>query len=347
MQPIARLLLRLGDLGTGLAGLITARSGNKGQCGPHGILPVSPSRRTPLGDTSKSRPRIEDIVRQSFEPGAGGKLTLTAAVGDVEVKAVEANAVTVEIVRRVDAADQAEAARLLENLIVEAAQQDRDVTVGARFRPDTTDDERRRISLHFQISVPRRYNLDVSTVGFFRAGDLQGDLQVETAGGAITLGHVEGAVVATSSGGEINLARVDGEAIVNSAGGRLTVGQLAGPLKAHTAGGCVSIEDAAGALEAETGGGSFKAYFSRQPPAASSIHTAGGRIEISLAQSVGVELDAAATNGRVISDYAEAAGPKSKRNALQVSINGGGPTLILRSSDGHIYLKSRPPAGPK
>src|SRR5205085_11703522 len=259
----------------------------------------------------KRRPWIEDTARHSFEPWTGGKLTLTAAVGDVEVKAVNSNAVTIEIVRRVYADEQEAAARLLEKLLVEVAQQDQDVTVRVRLRRDTAADERRRISLHVQIFVPRHYNLDVSTVGCFRADDLQGEVKVATAGGDISLGHIQGAVIAASAGGRIDLARVDGEVVVNSAGGKLRAGQLTGSVKLDTAGGSVSIEDAGGALEVATDGGSFTAHLSRQPPAASNINTAGGRLVLSLAQRVGVELDAAATHGRVRFDDAESAGPKS------------------------------------
>ncbi|HEX7317728.1 MAG TPA: DUF4097 family beta strand repeat-containing protein [Pyrinomonadaceae bacterium] len=270
------------------------------------------------GGAGERRPRVEDIDRRTFDAGAGGKLTLAAPIGDVEVAAEETNVVTVEILRRVQADDRGEATRLLANLLVETEQQGRDVTVRLRFRRETPDDERRRVGLRFQVSVPRGYNLDVSTVGSFRIGDLQGGVSVETNGGDISIGRVSGDVVAASSGGRVKIAAADGAS------------------KLTTDGGSVSIESA-GAVEAETGGGPFKATLARQPRTDSSISTSGGQIELSIGPGVGVELDAAAADGRVSSDYDEAAG--HKRNSLRAAIGGGGPRLVLRSAGGSIRVR--------
>jgi|GEM_PF-1706852 len=269
----------------------------------------------------KRRPRVEDTVTRSFRTGEGGRLTLAAAIGDVEVVAAETDAVRLDILRSVDAGGREEAARLLGNLLVEATQQDRDVTVSVRFRRETPDDERRRVNLRFQITVPRSYNLDVRTVGSFNAGDLQGSVSVETAGGDVSLGRVQGGVAASSAGGRVRVAGVGG------------------PLKLETGGGPVTVENAAASLEADTGGGPFRAALNGQPQAASSVRTSGGRIELSIGEGVGVELDAAASGGRVASEYDEAAGPKSKRDALRAAINGGGPALVLRSDGGSISLR--------
>ena len=298
MKTTASALLLLGILLTGRAG--------------------SPAQ----GGAGERRPRVEDADRRTFDAGAGGKLTLAAPVGDVEVAAEETDVVTVEILRRVQADDRGEAARLLANLLVETEQQGRDVTVRVRFRRETPDDERRRVGLRFQISVPRSYGLDVSTVGSFRVGDLQGGVSVETNGGDISLGRVSGEVVAASSGGRVRIAGADGAS------------------KLTTDGGSVSIESA-GAVEAETGGGHFKATLSRQPQSDSSISTSGGKIELSIGPGVGLELDAEAADGRVTGEYDEAAGPK--RNSLRMTVGGGGPRLVLRSAGGSIRL-GKPPA---
>lgn len=274
----------------------------------------------------KRRPRVEDTVTHTFETGAGGRLALAAAIGDVEVVAAETNVVKLDILRSVDAAGQEEAARVLGNLLVETSQQGRDVTVRVRFRRETPDDERRRVNLRFRISVPRSFNLDVSTVGSFRAGDLRGGVRVETAGGDITLGRIQGEVVATSAGGRVSVVGAEG------------------PLKLATGGGPASVEDAASTVEAETAGGPFRATLSAQPRSASSIRTSGGRIELRIGEGVGVELDAAASGGHIASEYGEPAGRKSKRDALRAAINGGGPALVLRSDGGGINLV-RGPAG--
>lgn len=319
MQIITGALLLLGILVSGRAGSLAQRASG----GPHGCAgghtpsfgPGSPEQ----GGPGAHRPRVEDAVRHTFKAGEGGKLTLDAAVGDVEVSASEGRAVTVEIVRRVEADDRGEAARLLENLLVEKEQQGADVVVRVRFRRETPDDERRRVGLRFQINVPPSYSLDVETVGSLRAGDLRGGVRVETSGGDISLGRVGGEVNAVSSGGSV---RIEG------AGGTSRV---------STGGGAVSILEAA-AVEAETGGGSFRATLSRQPQADSHVSTSGGKIELGIGPGVGVELDAQAADGRVSSEEDEAGGRRAKRNSLRAAVNGGGPLLVLRSAGGSIRL---------
>jgi hypothetical protein len=333
MQIIPSTLLLLGILVTGRAGsgmaAVSAMHGSAGDAreGAKSLIPSFMFGALARTGSDKHRSRVEDTVSHSFNAVAGGKLTLASAIGDVEVVTSDTNVVTVEILRRVDADDKQEAARLLSNLLVETAQQNGNVTVRVRFRRETPDDERRRIRLRFQVSIPRTYNLDVSTVGFFKAGDLQGNVSAETSGGDISLGRIQGEVIAATSGGHVRIEATSG------------------PVKLTTAGGPVSIENAASAIEAETGGGSFKAHLSRQPQSNSTIQTSGGKISLSIEQGVGVELDALATNGHIVSEYDETAKPKSRRDSLRTAVNGGGPVLVLRSEGGSIYLGKRSPEG--
>jgi hypothetical protein len=291
-----------------------------------GVLAAGHHGARAQGGAGERGPRVEETDRRTFDAGAGGRLTLAAPVGDVEVVAEETNVVTVEILRRVRAGDRGEAARLSANLVVETGQEGGDVTVRVSFRRETPDDERRRVGLRFRISVPRSYNLDVSTVGSFRVGDLRGGVSVETNGGDVSVGRVSGDVVVASGGGRVRIAGADGAS------------------KLTTEGGAVSLESA-GAVEAETGGGPFKATLTRRPQTDSSVSTSGGRIELSIGPGVGVELDADAADGRVTGEYEGPGG--RKRNSLRVTVGGGGPRLVLRSAGGGIHLGNSPavPAG--
>ena len=247
---------------------------------------------------AKAQSEPESLLQKSFQVGAGGTLIVEAAIGSVDVRSA-GNGLTVTVIPQIKTQNAAERAKLLANLIVDATQQGNDVRVSAKFRRETPDDDRRQIRLRFEISVPSDYNVDLSTVGPVTTGDLRGNVKIETGGGDITLGNIAGHVTATSSGGKIKIAGLD-------------------------------------SVQAETGGGSFTAYVSQQPHSDSSVSTDGGPIKLRLGESVRVDLDAAAINGRVITDTE----PNAKRNALQTSINGGGPKLVLRAAAGRIYLST-------
>lgn len=250
----------------------------------------------------KTQSGTEDILRKTFPVSGGGTLLLDAAIGTVDVRPTPTDAVTVRVIPQIKTDDAGERQRLLANLVVDATQQQNDVTVTAKFRRETPDDERRQVRLHFEISVPQTFNLDVNTVGAITTGDIRGNVKVATAGGSIVLGNIEGTLTVDTQGGSV------------------------------TAGGLMD------AIHAETSGGSFKAYLSQQPRSDSKISTSGGRIEMRLAQTVGVELDAVTTTGRVTTDNPALTDPHEKQNVLQTTINGGGPKLVLRAADGSIRV---------
>lgn len=253
----------------------------------------------------KTQSGTEDFLQKTFPVSGGGTLLLDAAIGTVDVRTTPAGVATVRVVPQIKTDTAEERQRLLANLVVDATQQQNDVTVTAKFRRETPDDERRQIRLHFEISVPENFNLDLNTVGAVTTGDIRGNVKVATAGGSISVGNIEGTLTVDSAGGSV------------------------------TARGVMD------SIQAETRGGSFTAYLSQQPRSDSNISTSGGRIEMRLAQTVGVELDAVTTTGRVTTDDPTLTEPHSKRNTLQTSINGGGPKLVLRAADGSIRLRTQ------
>ncbi|HKV35216.1 MAG TPA: hypothetical protein VJP89_12855 [Pyrinomonadaceae bacterium] len=267
----------------------------------------------------------ENIVQKTFSVAGGGTLFLDAAIGTVDVRTATPGMVAVKVIPLLKTDEVEKRQRLLVNLQVHITQQQNDVRVTAKFQHETPDDERRQVRLHFEISVPQDYNLDLNTVGRVRTGDLRGNVKVETAGGEINLGNISGALT------------------VDSSGGSLTADSVGGPIKVVTSGGSVSLKEVLDSVQAETGGGAFTAYLLQQQVSDSSVLTSGGNIEIRLAQDVGVDLYAVATSGRILTDDRTLTEPHAKQNVLQANINGGGAKLILRAAAGSIYLRTQPP----
>lgn len=259
----------------------------------------------PVVGFAKAQSELADLIQKSFQVGAGGTLVLDAAIGSVDVRTVNGDVATVRVIPQLKTDNVEERARLLANLLVDTTQHGNDVTITAKFRRETPDDERRQVRLRFEISVPHDYNVELSTVGPVTVGDLHGNVKVETGGGDISLGNIEGNVAIASSGGKVKIAGV------------------------------------MDSIRAETDGGSFTAYLSHQPHSQSSVSTAGGAINMRLAQSVGIDLDAVTIDGRVTTDDPLLTEPHTKRNILQTSVNGGGPKLVLRAASGSIHLHTQ------
>ncbi len=155
---------------------------------------------------------------------------------------------------------------------------------------------------HFLIKVPRRYSTDLRT-----------------------------------SGGSIELAAITGEVDAYTSGGSITLGKIVGDVKVKTSGGSISVDEVVGNVNAHTSGGSVKVRFAAQPTQDSRLTTSGGSITAYLESSVGINLDAKTSGGRVSSEFAVKG--LIKRTKIKGEINGGGPQLTLKTSGGSVRVK--------
>lgn len=301
--------------------------------------------------------QVEDTVQRSFQVGSGGLLTLRADLGSVRVQSHPGDTVEVEVRRRVRGS-AAEAEEVLRNLRLDIQQRGGDVSVEAEYQRRLFSWGRNPLSLEFNILVPSRYNLDLRTSGgTISVSDLEGEIRAGTSGGSLRFGSIRGPVQARTSGGNIELAGSEGRAEVSTSGGSIRIGEVAGDVTAKTSGGSISIsrargsvtaetsggsikvEDVSGHLQASTSGGSVTATISEQPRDGSRLATSGGSVNLYLAEHVGLDVDARTSGGRVVTDFPITVQGVLERTSMRGSINGGGPSLTLRTSGGNIHLR--------
>lgn len=170
-----------------------------------------------------------------------------------------------------------------------------------------------------------------------------------------------GAVKLTTNGVDVRLDRVRGEASLNMRGGELRGTEIAGPIDLDTNGTDVELErmeKATGALHINATGGSISlqgvrtegridvrgaevdAVIDRAAPLA--IYAEGGeRIEITPPLD-GYQLDALASNGSITlpSDTLTVVANGDEHRASG-PVNGGGPTITIRSAHGSITVRER------
>ena len=289
---------------------------------------------------------VAETEQRSFEAAAGGRFVLDADWGKVEVETWDRDAADVVVERTGE----------LESL--EFDEQEGTITVRARkkergifgwFRSDAAP--------LFQITVPRRFDLELTTAGGkIGIADIDGEVVARTAGGSLEIGEVAGSVHGRTAGGSIRIADAAGAVDARTSGGTIRIGRVGGPVSARTTGGSIHIDDALGSvsahttggsiklgevggtLDAKTTGGSIRATLARQPEGDSKLRTTGGSIDLAVSADVGVDVDARTTGGRVSSDLQAAAPASESRSALVSPVNGGGPKLTLRTTGGSIRL---------
>lgn len=159
------------------------------------------------------------------------------------------------------------------------------------------------IRAEFRVTVPENYNLELDTSGgSIRIKDLTGDVDAHTSGGSIKVGSITGRVKLDTSGGSISTEAIHG------------------PLNAHTSGGSIDVTIAEQLTENAV------------------LDTSGGSISAYIVEDAQIDLDASTSGGRVRTDF-DVDG-KIKKRSIRGEINGGGPTLKLRTSGGSISIKS-------
>jgi len=323
---------------------------------------------------------LEDHAQKTFNVSPGGNLTFTSEYGAVTVKAGEAQTATIQLDRKVDASSAEEGKKIFDDLEIESSQEGNTIHYQAKFKNGWepsgeagNHDHGRSLcrdhrclsyadnlqQMDFTITVPRQFNLDLTTsAGHIAIGDIDGKVQAKTSGGHLTMGKIGGPVYAQTAGGHIDLAAAKGDTELRTAGGHIQCGEVNGDLKAstaggsinlakisgkveaHTAGGSIEIADAGDAVQAKTSGGSIRAAITGQPKSDSYFETLGGGIMLSLPAEIRATLDARGSgySGRIHSDF-----PLTMETAtdgeLKGSINGGGPAIVIRDRVGSIQIR--------
>jgi Putative adhesin len=138
---------------------------------------------------------------------------------------------------------------------------------------------------------------------------------------------------------DVTLPRTMNVDITNT-NGNIEVDNVAGHLEVDTTNGRIEVEGCSGSIDASTTNGGIRAELVQvakgQPL---KLETTNGRIEVAVPSNFSGELDASTTNGSIHTDFPITT-TGTRRNSLRGKINGGGPLLRLRTTNGGIEVNS-------
>jgi hypothetical protein len=297
----------------------------------------------------------ESFIRKSFTVGPGGKLTIRADRGSIDVKTAATDKVEIEVTRE---PGRGAAADILEKHQVTFNQDGNDVTVEAQMPGVKNWGRGNNLKVHYDVIVPAKYNVNLkSSGGSISVKDLEGEARTETSGGSLKFGQIKGSVHGHTSGGSINVngatqdveietsggsisvGDTGGNVMAKTSGGSIHVGDVKGAVTAETSGGGIEVNGASGAVNAHTSGGPIRAAITQQPSGPCTFETSGGGIEVKMASNVAIDLDAQTSGGSVSTDFPVTVQGELKKNHLHSKVNGGGPKVTLGTSGGSIHVK--------
>jgi hypothetical protein len=199
-----------------------------------------------------------------------------------------------------------------------------------------------------------------------RVANVGGQTQVSLAGGRVYIGSARASTIQTGAG-SIQVQKCVGDLHVISGGGNLYLGDVDGAVQAETEGGSVRLASASGPVRVTTGGGSVELYklargaqvetgagpifvefLGKRGFTDSFLHTAAGDITVCFAGNFPVTVHATSDMavgrgifsdlpGLSITQQGGQFSPKSM--SAEGAINGGGPSLRIRTTMGQIAFR--------
>ena len=271
----------------------------------------------------------DNTITKSFAVKAGDKLVLDADQGDVVISGTDSEELNVKVLQKGSDSE-------LKKFHVNFDQSDGIVSIKARH-------ERRYfqffdnswLNVRFEIELPKNFNLDLQTAG----GDLsvrnvRGTVVGETSGGDVEAETVDGKIKLSTAGGNVKLFAANGEFALSTSGGNITGEDITGSTRAETSGGNIIFKRADGSLHAETSGGDIRVELKDNKGV--DLSTSGGNVAVSLPKSITADVRAETTGGDVSCDFPFSG--KLKESSLNGKINGGGQLIRLESSGGDIVI---------
>jgi DUF4097 and DUF4098 domain-containing protein YvlB len=302
---------------------------------------------------------VQGDIKRSFSVQPGGRLFMDVEPGSIDVKTSGDSQIVVDVIRKVERANQSQAEEILRQHEVTFEQKGNDLIIRARNGNEGNRFWRRHnLNVRYLVSIPNEFNVDLKTSGgSVSISDLRGEVLARTSGGSLKFGKIEGPVIGNTSGGSIDLVGCKGKTELNTSGGSIDIDSGAGEMTAKTSGGTIRIDNfngnvfartsggditansIAGAIDASTSGGSVGVSIKGQPGRDCRLHTSGGGITVELEDNVALNIDAEASGGSVSTDFPVMVQGQLRKEALRGTLNGGGQALVMRTSGGSIQLR--------
>jgi DUF4097 and DUF4098 domain-containing protein YvlB len=216
-------------------------------------------------------------VRSGSEPmPPSARLRITSR-GAVTLNGVPGAELSYTLKIRVKASGVDEARQLVKRFGVHVAKQGGNAAYLVVQRGDGMAD--------LQVKLPRATpeTTIATSEGALAFYDLDGAVQAETGGGAVTADRIKGNIVVRTAGGDITLGTVEGNAKCSTAGGKVAATMVRGDATFETGGGDISAQEVHGLVHAATMAGSIRIYNAGSAVIAS---TGGGPIDVGQAHGV-------------------------------------------------------------
>ncbi len=311
----------------------------------------------PFGASAAS----EEIFNREIDVKLGGKLIVDVDFGRVDVTTGADDKVTLQARRDIDFRDAAREKEYLAAVPITITQESNTVTVRAHSVKGLSFHGFRHTKMdgYYTLRVPKQFRTELHTGGgSITANELVGDATADTGGGKLRFAHLQGSISGQTGGGDIKIEDCNGSLKIETGGGDIDLARSKGSLRAETGGGGIKVhnfdgdthvstgggeltlEQISGKIIGETGGGAIRASLTGTVNKIS-LESSGGSIDVALPAMAGADIEAETSEGRITTNL-PLQFAKTDDEHLRGKLNGGGPSIVLRTSAGSITINSNP-----
>ncbi len=123
-----------------------------------------------------------------------------------------------------------------------------------------------------------------------------------------------------------------------SQNGALDAVALKGGLKAETGNGTIKGRELAGTVEASATNGVVRLEMAALGSGGVRAETVNGAVELTMPASTKADVQANCLNGRITVEGLKLDGPETTRRRVEGRLNGGGPKVVLETTNGRIQI---------
>jgi len=199
-----------------------------------------------------------------------------------------------------------------------------------------------------KVTIPAGLDVVVQSVtaGITIPDVFRGNLELRSDGGSFFAGRIEGDFIARTDTGSITVREVTGRSELRSDTGLVQAGRLHGPAGVRTLNGSIEVQHVHDRLKIRGSDAELVLGISQPVPESLDVQTSAGHIWVNIDRDAALTVDAVSHllgNVRVRGLPLGQEDATSHRSSLVSDLNGGGPTLRVRTYGGVISIVGRDP----
>jgi DUF4097 and DUF4098 domain-containing protein YvlB len=194
-----------------------------------------------------------------------------------------------------------------------------------------------------EVRMPKNADLQLETSdGSIEISSVNGTVQANTSDGSIKVSQVTGAVDVSSSDGSIEARALKGTVKLRTSDGSIRASEIDGPCEASSSDGSVKVEGRFDGLDVHSGNGSVTTRVIAGSVISSGwqVSSSDGSVDVSVPPDFKTDLDVSTGDGHITLNLPVQVQGELSKSRIHGSLNGGGPSFRIHSSNGSIHLSA-------